>query len=139
VLKAVLLLPLFILLAEAIILMPRGFDASYITLLGTLIFLLIVFWCVLPRRYAVMDDRLRIDLGWPFGFNLYYRNLVEIRRDSGGWYIRANFVTTMDPARALRIVTTGGMQIMITPTRRDPFADKLEIALATWRQRPAAR
>lgn len=135
-LKAILLVPLVVLLAEAIILMPQGFDPVYLVLLATLVFLLVLFWCVLPRRYLIMDDRLRIDLGWPFGFNLFFRNLSEIRRDSGGWRATVNWVTSLDPSRALRIVPRSGMSIMITPNRRDLFADKLEKALAAWRLRP---
>ena len=133
--KAVLLLPLVILLVLAVVLMPQGFNSSYSVLLGTLVLMLVVFWCILPRRYVVMDDRLRVDLGWPFGINIYYRNLAEIRSDSCGWRATVNWMTTMDPSRALRLVPKSGLNIVITPDRRGPFAEKLEKALNAWRQR----
>jgi hypothetical protein len=135
-LKGILLLPLAILLVEAIVLAPMGFGPAYAVLLGSLAFLLVVFWCVLPRRYAVMDDRLRIELGWPFGFSLPYRNLAGIRRDSGGWRITVNWVTTLETARLLCIVPKAGMNIMISPSQRDQFAVRLEKALDAWRRRP---
>jgi hypothetical protein len=135
-LKVLLSLPVVVLLTVALVFNPQGRDSVALPLIATLVFLMVVLRCVLPRRYVVMDDRLRIDLGWPLGFNLSYRNLSEVRRDSGGWRVTANWVTTFRPSRALRIVPVKGIDIIITPNRRDQFADQLEKALASWRRRP---
>lgn len=91
----------------------------------------LLFWTVLPRRFEIYEDRLRIRLGWPVALNISLRNIQEARPGNPGdvvayWGIRFGTSTT----NVVEIIRKRGMNIIITPQNAAEFIDQLNRAVA---------
>ena len=97
---------------------------------GVTIFDALLFHAVLPRRYQIFPDKLRIALGRPFAVNIPLATITEARSASGAkafayWGIR--FATSS--RNVVEIVRHKGMNVVISPSRRDLFLEQMEQVL----------
>ncbi len=98
--------------------------------LGVTVFDALLFYAVLPRRYQIYTDRVRIVLGRPFAVNLPLSTIKEARPASGikafaYWGIR--FATSSKTV--VEIVRRRGWNFVISPANRELFLERLAEAL----------
>lgn len=131
--KATLLLPVFFLLFAAFQLVSNE-KQSALGLFATALLIVAVYWAVVPRRYCILEDRVRIVLGSPFYFDIPF-DTIDIARKPEGVIFGINFATSMHNRNAVQIVRPGKISINITPARPEEFIRQLNKAVDHWRGR----
>ena len=97
-------------------------------LFGTVIFYAFLFHAIMPRRYQVWSDRLRIVLGKPFSFRIMLATVSEVRDASGvkalfysgiRWATSVRSVVEVRRRKGLNVVIVGkvnvGNRLYLTP------------------------
>lgn len=102
--------------------------------LGVTLFDGLLFRAIIPRRYQVYDDRLKIVLGWPFAMNIPLRNIVEAKPAPGhkAWVYWGLRLATSTRG-VVEVVRRRGLDMVISPADRDAFLYWLGHALDTVR------
>ncbi len=104
--------------------------ASALAMFGVTVFDALLFNAILPRRYQIYQDRLRIVLGKPFAVSISFATIKEARSAAGSatfiyWGIR--FATSAKSV--VEIIRSKGLNIVISPADRDAFLEQLTQAL----------
>jgi hypothetical protein len=91
-----------------------------------------VFWTILPRKYQVFEDRLRIVFGGPFALNIGYNQIsfIEVTTKNA---LTLNLVSKVTRTYVL-IGKKKGMSIAITPDRNELFVENASRALSQWQK-----
>jgi hypothetical protein len=131
--RAILALPVMVLGLVIYVAVTEARDEGSVISLGVAAFVLLLLWAVLPRKYVIMDDRLKIGLGGPLAFTFHYRNIKAAVAGSG-IMLSLNLVTSMSSQRVAYLVRTRGMAVAISPSNRDEFMENLNRALADYRR-----
>jgi len=97
----------------------------------------LLLYAVLPRRYQLLPDRLRIVLGRPFALTFRLDTISEVRSAQDMetlvyWGVR--FVTST--TSAVEIVRKRGLNFMISPAHPEDFIEQLNRALQNAYGRP---
>ena len=105
---------------------------------GVTAFDALLFHAVLPRRYQIFQNRVRIVLGCPFAVNIPLSTIKEARSASGSkafayWGIR--FATSS--RSVVDIIRHKGWNIVISPANKDLFLEQLAQALSTMSEKRA--
>ena len=103
------------------------------TMLALTVFDGLLFHAILPRRFQLFEDRLRIELGRPFAMNVPYDNISEVRpaqTEEAFVYWGIRFATSTK--NLLEIVRNKGLNMIITPGDKDMFTKQLEQAQEGW-------
>ena len=100
--------------------------------LGVTVFDALLFYVVLPQRYQIWTDRVRIVLGRPFAVNIPLATIREARSASGSkafayWGVR--FATSSK--NVVEIVRHRGWNFVISPSNRELFLKRLAEVLKT--------
>jgi hypothetical protein len=90
----------------------------------------LILWTVIPRRYQVYEDHLRIVLGGPFSFNIGFDQIKAIEITSSA-AISVNFVTRVTRTY-VRIVRRRGLSVAITPRSNAMFVESANRAASQW-------
>jgi hypothetical protein len=111
-----------------IILIYQDTEAA-IVMFGITIFDALLFKAILPRRYQIFEDRLRILMGGPFAINIPFSNIKEAKPASGGkafayWGLRLATSTNY----VVEIVRKKGLNLVISPSN-EMFLEQLNQAL----------
>lgn len=128
--KAIMVLPVFFIVVGAYYLTTSEAEAS-ISMFATAVLMGAIYWAVFPRKYKILDSKIRIALGGPFYFDIPFDNL-ETAREPKGVSLGINFATCFSGKNAVEIIKRKGMRINITPSDRDLFIDKLNQAMNDW-------
>ena len=101
-------------------------------MLGVTLFDALLFKAVLPQRFQIFEDGVKIVLGGPFAINIPLSNIREARSASASkafayWGIR--FATSTH--YVVEIVRTKGLNLVISPAGGDMFMEQLNRTLAT--------
>jgi hypothetical protein len=102
-------------------------------MLGITVFLALVFYSIIPRKYQIFEDRVRIVMGGPFSVNAKFSNIKEIRaasNSSANVYGGIRLATTS--ANVVEIVSKKGLGIVISPRDRDTFLQQVNQAMANY-------
>ncbi len=105
-----------------------------LAVLGVTVFDALLFYSVLPRRYQIWTDRLRIVLGRPFAVNISLATIKEAKPASGikafaYWGVR--FATSS--RTVVEIVRHKGLNFVISPSNRELFLERLAEAMGSGR------
>ena len=97
---------------------------------GTTLFDALLFKAILPRRFQIFEDRVRILLGNPFALNIPLADISEVHPASGReafiyWGIR--FATSS--SGVIEIVRRKGLSVVISPLNPDLFLEQANRAL----------
>ena len=100
--------------------------------LGVTVFDALLFYAILPQRYQIWTDRVRIVLGRPLAVNIPMATIREARSAIGSkafvyWGVR--FATSSK--NVVEIVRHRGLNFVISPSNRDLFLERLAEALKT--------
>jgi len=128
--KAIMVLPVFFIIVGAYYLTSAEAEAS-ISMFTTAVLMGAIYWAVFPRKYKILDSKIRIALGGPFYFDIPFDNL-ETARKPEGVSLGINFATCFSGENAVEIIKRKGMRVNITPSNRDLFIDKLNQAMNDW-------
>ncbi len=104
--------------------------AAAIAMFGITLFDALLFRAIMPRRYQIYSDRIRIVLGGPFAVNIPFDNIAEARSASGGkafayWGLR--FATSTQGV--VEIVRKKGLDVVISLGDRGAFLERLRQVL----------
>ncbi len=133
--RAILGLILIAVLVPALVMINSDPETS-IGLFGTAVFVVILLWVILPRKYLVLNDRLKIILGMGLSISVALDN-IEAARIPKGLTAGINFITSI--RNPVEIVRRKGLNINISPGNRDLFLENMDRALNDWRDRRIER
>ena len=99
---------------------------------GVTLFDALLFKAILPRRFQIFQDRVKIALGGPFAFDIPFSNIREVREASARkvfayWGLR--FATSTESI--VEIVRKKGLSLVISPANRDMFLEQFNQALSS--------
>lgn len=98
-------------------------------LFASIIIILILYWIILPRRFEIHEDKLRIIFGF-FSYSIPLKEIAEIRR-AESWkafaYRGLRFTTSIK--NIVEIRKKKGINIVISPTNPELFIEFLSNAL----------
>jgi hypothetical protein len=102
-----------------------------LALIGTAVFIVLVFWAVMPRKYCIYEDRIKIVMGVPFSISVRFDVIEYAGKPRGKLTVGINFVTSF--RNTVEIVKKRGMNVNISPGDREAFLENLNDALDNWR------
>ena len=94
--------------------------------LGAAVFEAIIFWAIFPRSYQIYRDKFRIQLGGPFGLNIFLESITEVNKaskDKAFAYWGMRFATST--SNLVEIKRKGKMNVIISPSDADIFIKQL--------------
>ena len=95
-----------------------------ITLLDALL-----FKAILPRRFQIFEDRLRILLGGPFAINIPFSNIAEAKPASRRkLMIYSGLRLATSAYHVVEIIRKEGLNLVISPAHDDMFLEQLNRA-----------
>jgi len=100
-----------------------------LTVVGIVIFEIILFKMILPRRFQILSDKLSIVLGGPFAIKIPLSDIKEVRSRTGikaFIYFGARFATSSN--HTVEIVRHKGLNMVISPTNDEEFIKQLNLA-----------
>ena len=121
ILGGVLALPLI----SGIALLPTDLLGAWV-MLGVTAFNALLFHSILPRRYQIFQEKIRIVLGQPFAINIPLSTIKMARPAPGSKalvYGGIRFATSL--SSVVEIVRSKGLNIVISPAHRDAFLEHL--------------
>ena len=111
-----------------IIFISQDIEAS-IVMFGVTLFDAVLFKAVLPRRFQIFEDRLRILLGGPLAINIPLSNITEAKPAAASKTFIYNGIRLATSSRhVVEIVRKQGMNLVISPAHDDMFLDQLNQA-----------
>ena len=96
---------------------------------GVVLFEIILFGIILPRRFQILSDKLRIVLGGPFAINIPLSGIKEVRSRTGikaFIYFGVRFATSS--SHTVEIIRKKGLNMVISPTNDEEFIKQLNQA-----------
>jgi len=116
-------------LVLGIILLSTDLTAAW-AMFGVTVFDALLFKAIMPQRYQIYHDRLKIVLGGPCALNIPLSSIREARSAPGRkafayWGVR--FATSSK--NVVEIVRNKGLNVVISPANRDAFLEQLSQAL----------
>ncbi len=129
-LKAIMVLPVFFVIMGVYYLITAEVEAA-IGMFALTLLMAAVYWAIFPRKYLILESKIRIVLGGPFSFNIPFDNL-ETARAPEGVSLGINFATTFLSKHAVEIIRKTGLKVNITPNNRELFLENLKKALNDW-------
>lgn len=129
-LKAIMLLPVFFILMGAYSLITAQVEAA-ISMFATTLLMGAIYWVIFPRKYLILDSKIKIVLGGPFSVNIPFSNLEAARAPEGATF-GINFPTCFSNERTVQIIRKKGWNVNITPSDRGLFLENLNKALNDW-------
>lgn len=113
------------------VLIPTDIAVAWV-MFGVTAFDALLFNAILPRRFQIFQDRVRIVLGHPFAFNIPLADIREVRLVSvseGFVYWGLRFATST--RSIVKIVRKKGLSLVISPAHADMFLKQLNQTLGT--------
>jgi hypothetical protein len=108
---------------------------SLITLLVSTASILVLFWLILPRKYQILEEKLRIVLGGPFSFHIPFETIeaakqLSVAKSATFWGL--NFSPTLK--NIVGIKRKKGMNVTISPSNPGLFLENLDKAITDWKR-----
>ena len=100
-----------------------------VVMFGITLFDALLFKAILPRRFQIFQDRLRILLGGPFAINIPFSNIAEVKTASGRKAtIYSGLRLATSSYHVVEIIRKKGLNIVISPTNDEMFLEQLNQA-----------
>jgi hypothetical protein len=84
-----------------------------------------LFWTILPRRFQIYEDRIKIVFGAPLSINIPFQNIAELKAAPSSkafFYWGLRFATSMESM--VEIVRRNGLNLLISPRNGDTFIEQ---------------
>jgi hypothetical protein len=131
-LRGIMALPVFFILWGVYYLYLREIGGA-VGMFATALLMGCIYWAVFPRKYQILDNKLRIMLGGHFTFNIPFDIIVTAGKQEG-ISLGINFATTFVSDHVVEIKRKKGMNVNITPSNRDLFLENLNKAVSDWKR-----
>ncbi|HJX69789.1 MAG TPA: PH domain-containing protein [Dehalococcoidia bacterium] len=102
-------------------------------------FLPLLYWAIVPRKYQILEDKLKIVLGGPFSFNIGFNTIREAKGAGGkkaiahtGFNFGINFATSTK--NVVEIWRSKKMKMSISPSNGQLFLEELNKGIANWKR-----
>ncbi|MCS7144966.1 MAG: PH domain-containing protein [Archaeoglobaceae archaeon] len=98
-------------------------------LLASIVLIIAVYWAILPRKYEIHDDKLRIVFGI-FSYNIHIKDIAEARKletKKAFIYKGARFNTSIK--NIVEIRKKKGASLLISPSNPEIFIEFLNKAI----------
>ena len=118
----------------AIVLLTQDILGATI-MFGVTVFDAILFWCILPKRFLVYEDRLKIVLGGPFSYTIPLRDITNVRqatKDMAWVYWGLRLGTSQK--YQVEIDRKNGLGVIISPSMENEFIERLNQARENYRE-----
>ena len=112
----------------AIVLLTQDILGAVI-MFGITVFDAIIFWCILPKRFLVYEDRIKIVLGGPFSYTVPFRDITNVRqatKDMAWVYWGMRLGTSLK--FQVEIERKNGLGVIISPSMENEFIEQLNLA-----------
>lgn len=112
----------------AIVILPQDIMGAAI-MFGVTVFDAILFWCILPKRFLVYEDRVKIVLGGPFSYTIPFRDIVKVKqatKDTAFVYWGMRLGTSLH--FQVELERTNGLSVLISPSMEGEFIEQLNLA-----------
>jgi hypothetical protein len=96
---------------------------------GVTVFDVLLFWCILPKRFLVYEDRVKIVLGGPFSYTIPFRDIIEVKqatKDMAWVYWGMRLGTSLK--FQVEIERENGLGVIISPSMENDFIEQLNLA-----------
>jgi len=97
---------------------------------GIAVFYALLFKIIMPQRYQIYSDKVRIVLGGPFAWNIPFSTIEEVRPASGVSafaYSGVRFATSSK--NVVEIKRSRGCNVVISPANKEVFLEQASRAL----------
>jgi len=97
---------------------------------GVAVFYALLFKIIMPQRYQIYSDKVRIVLGGPFAWNIPFSTIKEVRLASGVSafaYSGVRFATSSK--NVVEIKRSRGCNVVISPANKEVFLEQASRAL----------
>jgi hypothetical protein len=111
------------------VLLPTDIVAACV-MLGVTLFDALLFRAILPRRFQIFQDRVKIVLGGPLALSIPLSDISEVRSASASKvfvYWGHRFATST--RGIVEVVRKKGLSLVISPANADTFLEQLNQAL----------
>ena len=116
-------------LVLGIVLLSIDFIGAWVSF-GVTAFDAVLFYAILPRRYQILRDRVRIVLGRPLAWNIPFSTIREFRSAAGSKAFAYRGVRFATSSRSVvEIIRRRGLSVVISPANRDVFLEQANQAL----------
>jgi hypothetical protein len=97
---------------------------------GIAVFYALLFKIIMPQRYQVYSDKVRIVLGGPFAWNIPFSTIKEVRPASGVSAFAYNGVRFATSSKnVVEIRRSRGCNVVISPSNKDVFLEQVSRAM----------
>jgi len=112
----------------AIVLLTQDILGAVI-MFGITVFDAIIFWCILPKRFLVYEDRIKIVLGGPFSYTVPFRDITNVRQATKdmAWIYWGLRLGTSQKFQ-IEIDRKNGLGVIISPSMENEFIEQLNLA-----------
>jgi hypothetical protein len=118
-----------ILLVAGVVLLFQDTEGAFV-MFGVAVFDAALFRLVMPRKYQVYSDKVRIVLGGPFAWDIAFSTIKEIRSTSGASAFAYNGVRFATSSRGVvEIRRIRGFNAVISPSNKDVFLEHVRGAM----------
>ena len=127
--KLLFLIPVALIVAAVFLAFVKELESSIFLFFEGIIFVGI-FYLLLPRRYQIYQDRLRMVLGGPFKIDIPFSSIKQINRISGVnrfLYSGVRFATSLK--YVIEIRRSKGLDYIFSPSNGQFFQEQLELAI----------
>lgn len=100
---------------------------------GTALLMGILYILILPTRYSILNNKIRIQFRGPLSFNIPFDTVAGVR-DARWSTVGINLPTNMSQAAALEIARKGRMAVTITPSEKQAFIESFHKAFEDWKK-----
>ncbi len=99
-------------------------------MLGIAVFYALLFKIVMPQRYQIYSDKIRIVLGGPIAWNIPFSTVKEVRSASGAKAFGYNGVRFATSSKnVVEIRRSRGCNVVISPSNKDVFLEQASRAM----------
>ncbi len=101
-----------------------------LVMFGITLFDVLLFKAILPRRYQIFEDRLRILMGGPLAVNIAFSNIADAKSVPGSKaFAHMGIRLATSTHYVIEIVRKNGLNLVISPSKGDVFLEELRKAL----------
>ena len=123
------LIPIGLFIGAVISSLIRGSEA-FLVLFSVGVFLIYLYYFLMPRRYQLYHDKLKIILGSPFSIDIPLSTIKEVKHGLGIkalFSLRIRFLTSTK--YVVEVVRNKGLNCIISPKNGEIFLEKLSQAI----------
>jgi hypothetical protein len=108
---------------------------SFNIIIATAFLILITYYALLPTKYQIFNEKIRIVMGWVLHFDIPFSNIENVTAATFQdlWGLNINFINSYSSNYIMRIIRKHGAKVHITPWDRPLFLENLNKAIYDWK------